>query len=1301
MADQQQQQLSLLPPHRNHDLFADHYLDHVLPGRPEWRALGAEAEVARARIRAIFAGFVPSEDETQTEKDFIRPVLDALGFDYEVNVRLRVPGTHPDRPDYVFYRDDAARQANKNVVLDKRLPEQGGLAVGDAKRWNRPLDHLLRDGRAGGNENPAYQIHKYVLYSGVEWGILTNGKLWRLVHRDTADRLDVYYEVDLEEAVRAQDPADFLYFYAFFRRAAFDPGPLGLAELLNASTSYARSVGASLKAQVYDALRHVAQGFLDYPPNGLATEPQTLAAIYDNALILLYRLIFILYAEARELLPVRENAAYRETYSLQAIKTAVARDLAAGRRLLPTSARIWPQLKELFGFINRGEPPLRIGTFNGGLFDPEKHPFLEQYAVGDHHLQQAIDKLARVNGEFIDYRDLAVRHMGTIYEGLLEYHLQPQGLSRPPADAPATDIPPASHQNRDCPPSDNGQASLPDDNLKSKIQNPKFTIDLVNDKGERKATGSYYTPDYVVEFMVERAVGPALREAVAGKATDAEKVQAVLEVNVLDPATGSGHFLVEAVEYIARFLVDLGVAPEGRTAEEADLAFWKRRVVHSCIYGVDLNPLAVELAKLSLWLITVAKDRPLSFLDHHLRPGNSLVGARLTALQQHGAGTVKRKRKAAPAGEEQASLFSSSEFAAHMSVAVNEMWSIEGSEAARVEEVKAQEQSYALIRKQLVSKYGRLADLLTARHFGVEVPADQWQLAVDFQMGRALAAPPAIRELVDRAAALAARERFFHWELEFPEVYFDRHGRPLGEDGGFEVVIGNPPYIRQEGLAAYKPIFQAEYPEVYHGVADLFVYFFEQGLKQTKHGGRHTYISSNSWLRANYATPLRKRLRETTTVDLLVDMGNNLIFKEAPDVYPAIHIVRRETPPDQHSAQAAVFSRGEDLQPFETRVEEKFLTVTIHDQEDGGWQLSGGESRQLFVKLMAAGRPLSELVSGKIYRGVLTGLNEAFIINQVTRDRLIDADPECEPLLKKMLRGEDLRPWYQEDEGRWLIFTRRGIDIEAYPAIKQHLNQFRERLEPKPGNWNDKMPWGGRKEGNYKWYEIQDTVEYYEAFDHPKIFWPDFARYPRFSWDETGAYTNNTGFFLVAPDTYTLAILQSQVTWHLIGTICLTRGDRAGTRFYRLFTQQLSLLPIPTAPPADREAIGGLALAITERARERYALHERVRHRLTSDLGTLHPQPSALNQKLTAWWALDFPTLRAEVKKVFKRDIPLNERDEWESWHAAQRAAHARLTADIVCLETDLNARVYALFALTAEEIGIIEESTKYRYGGV
>ena len=612
-----------------------------------------------------------------------------------------------------------------------------------------------------------------MLHSGVTWGILTNGRLWRLYHRDTSHKLDRYYEVDLPALLASEDPGAFLYFYAFFRRAAFDPGPLALAALLQASRDYAAGVSETLKAQVYEALRHLAQGFLDTPDNRLVPDAATLKAIYGHSLIVLYRLLFVLYAEARGLLPVAESELYRGRYSLYAIARDVARDLRSGVHLLPASTTLWPRLRELFHIIDAGSPPLHVATYNGGLFDPRKHTFLEEHTVGDAHLQAAIDRLARVDGQFIDYRDLAERHLGTIYEGLLEYHL---ALTPDPS-----------------PSQGEGQGE------------GRWTVDLFNDKGERHATGSYYTPDYIVKYIVEQAVGPALAAAVAGRRDDRARIEAVLGVNVLDPAMGSGHFLVEATEYIARFLVDLGVVEKDKgqkpnnlqsaieNRQSSDLAYWKRRVAQSCIYGVDLNPLAVDLAKLSLWLITAAQDRPLSFLDHHLRAGNSLVGTRLADLSQAtpGAGALatKARQRAALKTQQaeaagQITLFAEDDFRQSMSLAVGSLWLIEDNPAQEVAQVKEQEQLYAGLRRTFTERYARLADLSAANRFGLGVDAALWGPLAEYATKRGLAAFPKFDAWLAEAAALAQQHRFFHWELEFPEVFFDRHGQPLGEPRG-------------------------------------------------------------------------------------------------------------------------------------------------------------------------------------------------------------------------------------------------------------------------------------------------------------------------------------------------------------------------------------------------------------------------------------------------------------------------------------------------------------------------------------
>jgi len=1244
-------------PHHNHGLFSDHYLDQIAPRLMEWQLLVVEARPIMARMQEILRDYVPSANEAQTEEGLIKPILTALGHTYEVQAPLATPGT-AKKPDYILYRDAAALNARKGQTLTEEVLQGAALAVGDAKYWDRPLDSPLRGGGDPfTNKNPSYQIAFYMQHSGLEWGILTNGRLWRLYHRETAHKLDRYYEVDLPALLEGGDSERFLYFYAFFRRDAFEAGPLSLAAILQQSTAYARGVGESLKTQVYQALRHLAQGFLDYPTNGLQPDAATLAQIYDHALIVLYRLLFILYAEARELLPVQESEDYRETYGLYAIKRSVADGLTRRRALLSTSALLWPRLQELFGIINAGSPPLHVATFNGGLFDPVRYPFLERYTVGDARLQDAIDMLARVDGQFVDYRDLAERHLGTIYEGLLEFHLHA--------------IPPEG----------------------------QWTVALLNERGERHSTGSYYTPDFIVAYLVEETLGPVLDAAIETAEDDNAKIQAILAVNVLDPAMGSGHFLVEATEYIARFLVSLDVPAETAAGAESDVAYWRRRVVQSCIYGVDLNPLAVELAKLSLWLATVARDRPLSFLDHHLRTGNSLVGAWLTDLPGQTSGSTRsRRRQAAP---DQLALFADDAFRRSMSTAVSSMWLVEASPAQTVAEIKEQEQLYADLRRELTDRYGRLAGLVTATRFGLEIDPALWTPLADVAMGRSLAVVPRFAHWLDAAATLAARHHFFHWELEFPEVFFDRHGQSAGEQAGFDVVIGNPPYVRQEGLAGLKPYFVGAYATIYAGTADLFVYFFGQGLRLLRHGGRLSYISSNSWLRANYATALRSVLRQTSTVETLIDLGDNRVFADAPDLYPAIHVVRRESPPPDHTAKVAVFTRGEGLQGFARRVATKLAPLSIYDQPDSGWQLGDAASRTLFAKLMAGGRPLGEVVNGQMYRGVLTGLNEAFIVDQATRDRLIKADPTCSAILKPMLRGEDLRPWYQEDEGRWLIvlpsgWTRAtlGEDLDEGPAWTQLCTRYpalAEHLYPFAGAARKRQD-----KGKY-WWELR-ACDYYPAFDKPKILWPDITKIPRFSWDESGLYLGNTGYIMPTDQLWLLGFLASRCAWFLISRSAVGLGERAGLNRYRLIDQYMRPLPVPNPLPGERDAIGTLARELSVLARERYEVHRKMRHRLQVDLGTQETGP---NNKLTAWWDLDFPALRAEVRKVWKRDIPLAERDDWESLLSSRRAEHTRLTEQIVQTEGLLNGRVYALFALTPGEVLLIEQSTQYRYGEI
>jgi hypothetical protein len=1254
------QLLLTVAPHTNHQLFSDHYLNEILPKRVEWQGLVSEATRALAEIAAVLERFTPSEIEAQTEEDLVRPILKLLGHTFEVQPALATPdGTK--KPDYVLYRDEAAVKANKGRTLDEDAVRTTAFAVADAKYWNRPLDVALKHqkGDPFNNRNPSFQIAFYMQHSGLPWGILTNGRRWRLYHQSTAHKLDRFYEVDLAALIRAGDPARFLSFYAFFRREAFEPGPIGVDEVLQQSIDYALKVGGQLKRQVFDALRHLAQGFLDYPENQLTANPATLKEIYDNSLILLYRMLFILYAEARELLPVRESPVYRDSYSLRALTREIADADQRGRQLLSMSGTRWPRLRTLFSAIDRGNPPLHVATFNGGLFDPERHPFLEQYVVGDRHLEQAIDTLARVDGQFVDYRDLAEQHLGTIYEGLLEYHLE----TIDPEEG--------------------------------------WQVDLVNDRGERKKIGSYYTPNYIVKYIVDHTVGPVLQAAVDGK-SDEEKIEAILRVNVLDPAMGSAYFLVEATEYIARFIVNLAVTqPNGEGSEESDLAYWKRQVVQSCIYGVDINPLAVELAKLSLWLSTVAKDRPLSFLDHHLRTGNSLVGTRITETEephrQAAAATKGKRREARATAVGQLSMMADDAFRQSMSRAVDSMWAVERSKSATVEDVKTQERLYRDLHQSLTGKYGRFADLVTASDFGLNIDTSLWPSLSDFALGRAALVPPSFHRWMADAVKTAERERFFHWDLEFPEVFFDQHGGSLGDEAGFHAVVGNPPYVRQERLAVIKPYLRTRY-QSFSSVADLYVYFFERGIHLLSSAGRLGFISSGTFARANFAKPFRAFLPIAAQVEQVIDFGENQPFAGAEMVRPTIVVLGKGS---QAHGFRSLFMAGKIPTSLNAAMDAEGVHADADVLQQPEWTFQLASTSILSRRLTTVGRPLGKVVKSRVLIGVKTGFNEAFVIDQATRERLLAVDGSADSLIHPLVTGQDLRPWYTEEEGRHLIVIPAGWSKrhlgqglseddawirlgERHPSVAQHLQPFAAKARMR----GDK--------GDY-WWELR-PCDYYGAFETPKILFPDIAKLPRYSLDTSGTYLNNTGYFIPDADAYLLGVLQSRVVWFVTSQISQPLRLRAGLWQYRLFPQFLERLPVPDASPADKDVIAALAISLSDRAKSRYQLHDSVRNRVSTDLSA---PGVTLNQKLTKWWTLDFPTFRTEVQKALKRDIPVRERDEWAAWLEDQRGEHDRLTADIVRLETELNAHVYALFSLSPDEIVFIEETTKYQYGAV
>jgi len=989
-----------MQPFNNQSLFSDYYLTELIKDDKFWQESFRQAEEAHRKIKEIFqkAGEnLAGLNEAETERRIIRPILDSFGHIYSLQPSVDSPeGIR--RPDFAFFVDTQTRDLAEREHKGKREFFATCLAVGDAKHWDRALDKKTKgSGDPFSNYNPSCQIDFYLRATDSRWGILSNGRLWRLYNREASYRYDVFYEVDLPALLGSNDLSRyyneaFNYFFAFFRKEAFLKDVSGLSFLDRAykgSLDYAAKLGEELKENVYEALRFLAEGFLKFPANGLTEND--LNAIRENIFVLIYRILFLLYAEDRRILPV-DNPNY-QVYSLRNLAHEIAQKLDGRAYLSPTMVGYWSRLIDLFRIVNEGDDSLDVPPYNGGLFDNGNHSFLADYKIGDSFLAQAIDQLTRAQTAgrtgsptfvkslikkdrgFVSYRDMEIRHIGSIYEGLLEHHLRQssEDLAVVKEEGREKFIPLALATPLN-PPVNGGKKRS--GVIKSYHQGSVY---LETDKGERKATGSYYTPDYIVKYIVENTVGPLLEEkkkvsfehsqsakkeiesltnsistykARLSKATtpfmqkqyqekiDREQkrlealrtqsdpnsllISEIQQIKVLDPAMGSGHFLVEATDFLARALVEaLGASPHEVTEE--DIRWARREVVERCIYGVDLNPLAVELAKLSLWLYTVSKGRPLSFLEHHLRLGNSLIGAKIEDIGRLpvGAGVSaspkgkrmlrealtpalsQRERETEAAYGQQLTLFDESAFTQSAFKMVGGAQNIEKMPTDSVAQVKKKEEILATVLDANREPYRKIADLWTSAFFGNDISQPVYQQAMSLlQCKNTTLSETVLSPYIARAEELRKQKRFFHWELEFPEVFFDEYGRRK-ENPGFDAVIGNPPYINimlvnDDEINFFTNAFNTAFRRF-----DLFVLFSERALTLLKVDGYHAFIVPDKILSETYAKMLRGMMLKKYSLNCILDATNIKVFPDAA-VSPIVYVVQKVIP---SSATIAVVTK--------------------------------------------------------------------------------------------------------------------------------------------------------------------------------------------------------------------------------------------------------------------------------------------------------------------------------------------------------------------------------------------------------
>ncbi|MBD2480804.1 N-6 DNA methylase [Planktothrix sp. FACHB-1365] len=1025
----------------NKPLFSQHYLEHRLQDCPEWQIDVTEGFKQLKNLYQSKQDLLPTLSEAQTEDLLIQPILEILGLSYIPQVTIRAKG-RAERPDYALFNNEIERDQAYPLQTHETAFYSRVIAIAEAKYWQRPLSKVSANDQRDiyKNTNPSFQIANYLMGTGVDWGILTNGREWRLYYRQASSKATEFYQVDLLELLSAENLDQFKYFWLFFRQEAFVKDSQGrnfLERVREGSTTYSTRVGNELKALVFDRIfPNLAGGFVADATR--REQPVTSEQVYEATLSFLYKLLFLLYAEARNLLPIQGD--YRD-YSLIQLTKEVAENLDRQKKLSQTSTGMYDKLLNLFQIVDRGDRGLEVPRYNGGLFhfnfsqteDQLDYPanyFLSQFKLSDAVLAPVLDLLARFEGQPIDYSFLGVRQLGSIYEGLLEYRVIIQ------------------------------------DALTGNVY-------LENDKGDRKATGSYYTPDYIVKYIVSHTLKPILeqrsqrfaelmtqiehlqnqlqdqrlgQQSLNGLKKDLKRLQqdaqtTLLDIKICDPAMGSGHFLVEAVDYLTDELIRIlsqypeqnpvlemldqtrqsildNLEQQGITINPDRLEptqLLQRVVMKRCIYGVDLNSMAVELAKVSLWLHSFTIGAPLSFLDHHLRCGNSLIG------------TTAREAEAKMAADEIGQLSLLTGPFVGLLKAAEIMRGVSVLSDATFAEV---EQSEKLFRSfdQAAKPYKRLLDIYVSQFFGVKQAKNFLErlgtnaiTANSNQMNKADAA------IYEEAQKLSYEKRFFHWDLEFPEVFIDLENASWNENAGFDAVVGNPPYgaIIDKKTSFYNS-------QVYinsSAVKDTYVLFIEFGLKLCCMNGLLGFITPNTWEQIFSGNHFRKYLIQEFTINEIIHFMQKVFPSVTVDC--EILIVQNKKPEEN-----IIYVTIND--PHQSQIENIYI-------EQNTWIDKNGDiisifqnplSEEILQKVINRSKQLKKFCT--IKNGVKpfeVGKGKPPQTQKILKDKPYVTEIKNDPSLKPLLRGSLIDRYSNFWESNYWISYGEWLAAPRDPAI--------------------------------------------------------------------------------------------------------------------------------------------------------------------------------------------------------------------------------------------------------------------------
>ena len=808
-------------------------------------------------------------------------------------------------------------------------------------------------------------------------------------------------------------------------------------------------------------------------------------------------------------------------------------------------------------------------------------------------------------------------------------------------------------------------------------------------KAARKATGSFYTPRVVVDWMTDQALVHYFADALGGTAStpsqigpvpvgvapdpprpgsggsastpststpsgpcgtgpstdpgarlrrllsweddthdfqprDVSKlVNAIDRLKILDPACGSGAFLIGVLQKLVCVLQKLDPANnkwrerqekaveamESSTARQESLKAIARAfardndnygrklyLIENCLYGVDIQPIAVQIAKLRFFVSLIVDQTidpveenygilPLPNLETKIVAANTLLGLQRGQLLL-GSDEVRRL-------ERELQQLRHDYFTARSYRRKKEL-------RARDRELSA-ELAVALTNSGECSAYDaqRLAGW-NPYDTNAEAPFFDPGWMFGLRSGGTGSTPS-----VSGPSGPGGTGPSMHADsrsggtgstpsASTPSPAGVEPGPPGAGGGPFDIVIGNPPYVRQEDLKNIvvtgsdgkpRPLKQAlkgQY-ECYAGTADLYVYFFERSLQLLRTGGILSFITSNKYFRAAYGESLRTYLRWATRPTVLLDFGDTDVFTSI--AYPAILVARKarnvehgqlpstagvlrpgNLPPEDWQARVMTWTPGADVGGFPSTFDRDAFSLQQRELKPDGWRLESPAVLRLMEKLRKAGQPLGEFVGVRVFRGITTGLNEAFVVDGPTRDRLVAEHASSAYIIKRYLRGRDVKRWVSKSDDLWIIFTRRGCNIEDYPAVHEHLKQFKRRLLPgEPG---------GRKPGVYQWYEIQDNIAYWREFERPKVVSTKISIRPTFAVDAEQYFLGNTSYFIPTGEQtlYVCGLLNSALFFAYAKRVFVEKQGG----WYEVQPQGLEAFPITPAAPVERAAIAAL-----------------------------------------------------------------------------------------------------------------------------